>query len=1166
MDAVTWNGRAAFAAKWARAIKKRRGLEKLLCNNDITCIQESHLAVRSLQSCNNLAHKFKCVVFGFAHGQLAGGTLVFVRRAFLEQHFHLAVWEELVPGRAGCLRCFGPKGNACFFNVHVYPCDPASCSGMFSVIAKSVKSNCFNMCMGDFNFVPKSDDRLYYDTDEYIKNTDVGVHNAWLEHFPDWTDISQATSLTQFGPEHAARLDRVYCPSIQLPQALVQIRSSIVPGFRDLSDHVPVRVQIHTKSASKSNNIPIHIIKHPLFVKHVRDTWSNCVTSHLDSWQKLKLLKSCMHVSCRHVRKHGKTSHEVAEHDLSLASIFFKAVCNDDSRLIETCINKNTKFKTCFKEMDGRCSLTSKFFEWWQECLSKGADTSDMAGSTPKRSMGGVAKVVSSFQPAKSGALDALWDNENSKPVFTRAEKTKLLEGHWGEVFDKKEVSEQAMEDIFAEYRTQFPQINWQLSRTYLGELLNNPKASCPGPDGIPFSAYKVLQDIVEPILWDCAQDLLNGGAAPDGFNFATLVLLPKKPSVQVEGEKWYAPKDTRPLSVTNADNRIIANLFRQVFAEFASKTCKIEQRGFLLNRFLIENVIDIDYEARKMYVQNSGGALVMVDLAAAFPSLSQDYLFKVLERQGVPSNFINAIHTFYKNNQQFIKVDGEVTPSFKVRSGVRQGCPLSPVLFALALDPFLNFLTIKLPQGTLIRAYADDMALVLPSRFLISDVVQAFAVLSRAAALKVNVGKTVFVPLYPTTMFQARKDIQSSHWADMKISIGCDKYLGFLVGPLATSDLNYEEPMRKFRERAAYWMAQRHLGSYFQCFGFNMCALSVFSFISQLYVMSATNLDEINNVALSFMLGPKAWFHGTGGHPYFRAALDLELKAVPRCPTAAMLAITYNTTIRFGFDLNSKLNILNNSISGDISYIPCLNLIQASPYRFQKDVWNLGDMPSIKGNITELTKETDMSKAVYRSFFNHFHPPGSVLSLFADRYGSRWCKADCLDSDQTEKLANVAVGNLKWLSKHVPPRVHMSNIRLHLNAWHTKMRYQQKENVECVFCGVDGTDDRLEHFFYCSKLRECRPKCFQHSPFIHMPVKYWFLLKLRKPDKIIMALYVHAVYTMHNTYRHILSKGELARSVERIMLDIPLRPALRRYVHGKINGALITEYDGPAL
>ena len=172
----------------------------------------------------------------------------------------------------------------------------------------------------------------------------------------------------------------------------------------------------------------------------------------------------------------------------------------------------------------------------------------------------------------------------------------------------------------------------------------------------------------------------------------------------------------------------------------------------------------------------------------------------------------------------------------------------------------------------------------------------------------------------------------------------------------------------------------------------------------------------------------------------------------------------------------------------------------------------------------------------------------------------------DCeSDGVLTSRLASVAITNLRWLAKHVPPRVHNSNIRLHLNAWHTKMRYQWKQNVECIFCGLEGTEDRLEHFFYCSRLRECTPRCFQCNPFIHMPVKYWFLLKLRKPDKIIMALFVHAVYTMHNTYRHILTKGELRKSVERIILDVPLQSALRRYVHGKINGAFI-DYDGPVL
>ncbi len=87
-------------------------------------------------------------------------------------------------------------------------------------------------------------------------------------------------------------------------------------------------------------------------------------------------------------------------------------------------------------------------------------------------------------------------------------------------------------------------------------------------------------------------------------FNIASLYMLPKKPSVLVDGMAYMAPKDTRPISVVNVGNRLIANVLRERLAGFASILCRKEQRGFLNNRFLIENVIDVDFESHKLYAK----------------------------------------------------------------------------------------------------------------------------------------------------------------------------------------------------------------------------------------------------------------------------------------------------------------------------------------------------------------------------------------------------------------------------------------------------------------------------------------------------------------------------------------------------------------------------------
>ena len=145
-----------------------------------------------------------------------------------------------------------------------------------------------------------------------------------------------------------------------------------------------------------------------------------------------------------------------------------------------------------------------------------------------------------------------------------------------------------------------------------------------------------------------------------------------------------------------------------------------------------------------------------------------------------MPEFFCKAIGSFYVNNKNFLKIDGDIFGSFTARAGVRQGCPMSPVLFALALDPFLDYLCRQLPHACMVRGYADDTAIVLPDLSLLSRVTPAYELLSKAAALHINVGKTICVPWYPTTHQQANRNIQFCDWRGMSVEIGCSKYLGF--------------------------------------------------------------------------------------------------------------------------------------------------------------------------------------------------------------------------------------------------------------------------------------------------------------------------------------------------------------------------------------------------
>jgi len=83
----------------------------------------------------------------------------------------------------------------------------------------------------------------------------------------------------------------------------------------------------------------------------------------------------------------------------------------------------------------------------------------------------------------------------------------------------------------------------------------------------------------------------------------------------------------------------------------------------------------------------NSGLFLAFIDYEKAFHSVDQEAIWQILQHYGVPGKIINIFQCLYSGFECQVIHDGSLMEPFQVRTGVRQGCLLSPILFLVVLD-----------------------------------------------------------------------------------------------------------------------------------------------------------------------------------------------------------------------------------------------------------------------------------------------------------------------------------------------------------------------------------------------------------------------------------------------------------------------------------------------
>jgi len=157
-------------------------------------------------------------------------------------------------------------------------------------------------------------------------------------------------------------------------------------------------------------------------------------------------------------------------------------------------------------------------------------------------------------------------------------------------------------------------------------------------------------------------------------------------------------PVDFRPITLLNTDYKIMARIIAYQLRPMTEELLHPSQFCGVPGRTILEamaNVLEASAQAEVTRVQL---CVLSLDFQETFDRITHQYLFTILRSYGFSDWFVERIKCMYEEAASSIQINGHVSGPIPFHSSVRQGCPMSMLLFVLCVDPLLRILDQKLP------------------------------------------------------------------------------------------------------------------------------------------------------------------------------------------------------------------------------------------------------------------------------------------------------------------------------------------------------------------------------------------------------------------------------------------------------------------------------------
>ncbi len=274
-------------------------------------------------------------------------------------------------------------------------------------------------------------------------------------------------------------------------------------------------------------------------------------------------------------------------------------------------------------------------------------------------------------------------------------------------------------------------------------KLLRNKKS--PGSDGLTTEFYKFFWIDIKTFLTDSINYSLEHGELSIEQRRGIITLIPKKDKDRLLLKNW------RPITLLNVDYKILAKALSNRLCSILPYIINEDQTGYLQGRFIGCNIRLIEDLIIYTHQNNMPGIILTIDFEKAFDSISWKFIDYSLKAFNFGPKFRKFISTLYANIQTSVINNGEISEWFYPARGVRQGCPISPYLFLIAVELLaINIRENKNIKGLTIMdteikisQLADDTTIFVQDIESIEQVLLTFDQYRLCAGLKLNIDKT---------------------------------------------------------------------------------------------------------------------------------------------------------------------------------------------------------------------------------------------------------------------------------------------------------------------------------------------------------------------------------------------------------------------------------------